>query len=382
MKYKKIFILLLVLSLVITFGLVTRVSASGNIASINEIRNEKSTEGYSKLFESFGFNGLTAVPSYPKTYGGAFINDSGELVIQQLNWDSDASYTVDELKAITGLESFVPMTVEYSFNELVTANNYIGRYIHNECDDSGEKLMIPHNSSFSGQIVESSIDCINNEVLIFVEDISPKNIDIFRSDIYDAPFLRFILASKERPSLETSYKSGKGRLNQGSIGFPAKYNTYSGLVTAYHVSGSGTSSINGQLYGSTYSSSPSRDYAFVRQTNFTDTVTRGIHDSNKTLSGSSYSYLVQGSLVGRSGNRSGYRTGKVIRIGVNNNLGSDLLESNCGSLIGDSGGPYFGNYSSSTPSIAGIHIGGFDSLTRNTFFRGIGYLYNHGYRIY
>jgi hypothetical protein len=87
-------------------------------------------------------------------------------------------------------------------------------------------------------------------------------------------------------------------------------------------------------------------------------------------------------VVGRTGNGSGYSTGTVLYTGVNNVLGNNLFETNCGSLGGDSGGPYFGSPSLSNPLLAGIHLGGYnDTTNKTTYFRGVEYLWNAGYWI-
>lgn len=143
----------------------------------------------------------------------------------------------------------------------------------------------------------------------------------------------------------------------------------------------GTNYINDQEYGIRTDGSSTYDYAFIRRTNYTDSVSREIYDTTKTLFSGGYEYVVQGSDVGRTGYTTGYRTGSVTYTGVNNNLGDDLIETDCGSMGGDSGGPYFGSPSYSDPLIAGIHIGGYGGTRDETYFRGIGYMYNAGYRI-
>ena len=58
------------------------------------------------------------------------------------------------------------------------------------------------------------------------------------------------------------------------------------------------------------------------------------------------------------------------------------METDCGSVGGDSGGPYFGSPSASQPNIAGIHIGGYSDVSiKTTYFRGLSYLFDAGYRI-
>jgi streptogrisin B len=377
---KKVLVALLGIAMLFSFSLT--VSVFGDAASGYEKNNYEATTGFSKLFESFDLDGLTAIPSYPQTYGGAYINDEGNLVIQYTADDKALYSSKTWLRGITGLQEINVEQVEFSYNELVEANNIIGEYIANELSESFDKKQIPADSLFKGDIVQSAIDAKNNAVVIWLDDVSILNIDIFRKTIVDKPFLKFILSAKERPCFQTTYKSGEGWIGGGSIGFPATYNSYSGIVTAQHCTSSGTNYINGQAYGSRTLSSSTYDYAFIQQTNYTDSITRGIYDTNKTLFSGSYCTLVQGSAVGRTGISTGFSTGTVEYTGVNNLLGNDLFQTNCGSMGGDSGGPYFSSPFSSSTTIAGIHLGGYnDPDLDTTFFRGIGYLFNAGIRI-
>lgn len=378
---KKILAILISIAMIFCF---TSIGIAEDAISAYERNSNEATNGYSKLFESFGLEGLTAIPSYPQAYGGAYIDDNGNLVVQYVGNKASGFHSRNDLQEITSLTSLTTEQVEFSYNELVSANNAIGEYIVNNQDSALEPKQIPVSSSFKGGIFKSAIDAKNNAVIVWLEDISDSNIEAFRKTIFDAPFLKFMLASKERPTLETTYKSGDGWIGGGSIGFPATYNSYTGLVTANHASSAGTNYINGQAYGTRELNSSLRDYAFIRQTDSTDTVTRGLYDTTKTLASGSYVYVVQGSTVGRTGRATGYSTGVVTSISVYvAGIGSDLIETNCGSDGGDSGGPYFGSPSSSSPNIAGIHIAGYGGSPTNktTYFRGIGYLYNAGIRI-
>lgn len=188
---------------------------------------------------------------------------------------------------------------------------------------------------------------------------------------------------EERPVLQSSYESGEGWVNfgQGSIGFPATYESQSGFVTAWHCIELSTNYINDEVYGQVYSGSRDLDYAFVMQENSSISISRDIYRHTKSLTKGGYGFVGQGSEVGRTGYGSGYGDGKVTYTGVNNNLGEDLIQTDCGSMAGDSGGPYF-THPTTVPYAAGIHIGGYNDPDNDiTYFRGMSYLYDAGYRI-
>ena len=382
----------LVATLSVAMLFVCTVGTSAVSLSVEAIkqRNYESTDGYTKLFETFELNGSTANPAYPEEYGGAYIDDSGILVVQSVEQSANMSrgatmFTKASLSEVTGLQTVKTATVEYSYNQLVTANNAIGAHITKGTEASAASGVerIAEGKTFTGEIVQTAIDAKNNTVVVWLDDISADSIKAFREEIYDAPYLAFELASEERPTYQTAYESGKGWVNDiGSIGFPATFGSYSGFVTAWHCTTSGTNYINDQEYGTRIDGSSTLDYAFIRQTNYTDSVSRGLYDTTKSLYSGGYAFLVQGSEVGRTGYSSGYSTGKVKYTGVNNILGDDLMETDCGSVGGDSGGPYFGSPSASQPNIAGIHIGGYsDASLKTTYFRGLSYLFDAGYRI-
>ena len=390
---------LIVICLSVAMIFVGTVGASAeSISNATYLQNNyEATTGYTRMLETFDINGITADPSYPQEYGGAYINDQGNLVVQYVETSSDDAVVMqqgadsvseaqafsDTVYEVTGLQTVLIEKVNYSYNELVETNNFIGSHITKLISSENELSTLQNTteSSFKGEIVQSAIDAKNNSVVVWLDDISQECIEDFRENICDEPYLTFKLAIG-RPILESNYESGEGWVNGiGSIGFPANYGSYSGFVTAWHCSEAGTNYINDQAYGTRLNGSSEYDYAFIRQTNYTDSITRGLYDSTKTLNAGTYAYLAQGSQVGRTGYKTGYSTGTVTYTGVNNELGNDLMETNCGSEPGDSGGPYFGSPSSSTPYVAGIHIGASTQVEETTFFRGISYLLSAGYSI-
>lgn len=376
MKLKR----LITIFLIVVFSLLSCGITLGNVDPT--ARNFESTIGYTKLAESFGITG-SEIASYPSDFGGAYIGDDGILVIQYVENQQalDAKYSADNLKNLTGLSSVKVESVTYAFNDLVIAANSIGEYIENKNDDTIPQKSLAPNSAFSGEIVKSAVSAKDNAVIIWLDDPSESNIEVFRKEVYEAPFLIFEQALKERPTQEKTYKSGEG-FGSGSIGFPAYKGSVYGFVTAYHCTSGSPVYLDGVEYGYRHYYSASKDFAFVAQTHYENSISRSLYDTTKTLSAGSYIYVVQGSSIAHTGDVSGFVTGTVTATNVTiENLGSGLFETNCSSYKGDSGGPYFSPHTSSTTNIAGIHIGGYDGEYDITYFRGIADIYSTGIRI-
>ena len=367
--------------------------------AVHSERNWESALGYARMVESFGQNEITGEPIYPETYGGAYIDSNDVLVVQYvenvdnseeiLQKETDKQFSVSKVSEITGLSTVKTQPVQYSFNELVTANDIIGSFIPKLDAVTGKLKKLPTEkaSLYEGEVVQTGIDPKNNRVVVWLADVSQESIDEFYKNISDAPFLEFRLAPEERPTFQVSYRSGEGSVNSdiqinGSIGFPATYGSETGFVTAWHCTTGGNNTINNMSYGVRIHGSESLDYAFVRQQNTSISISRELYGTSKSLNAGVYAFLIQGIEVGRTGQATGYQTGVVTEIENVNGLGDDLFATSCESAHGDSGGPYFGLSSTSTVSIAGIHIGAWRIGGINTAYcRGISYLYNAGYRI-
>lgn len=359
--------------------------------AVHAKRNWEATLGYTKMIESFDLTGTRSQRVYPEEYGGAYIDSNDFLVVQYvaktnnsgeiLQQETSKQFSLSSISEITGLSTVKTHPVQYSYNELVAANNVIGSFIPKWDLETGKLRELPEEkaSVFQGKVVRTGIDPKNNCVIVWLDDISQERIDAFRSSISDAPFLKFEHALEERPTYELSYKSGEGWVNGvGSIGFPATCGSYSGFVTAFHCSELGTNTLNGVNYGSRMTSSAEYDFAFIRQMDYTNSVTRGIYGTTKMLA-TTYTELCQGSDVGRTGCATGFQTGEVVLVQYDNELGSDLYATTCASAGGDSGGPYFSSPSLSTTSIVGIHLG-YDYIGdfRITCYRGIQYIIDAG----
>lgn len=103
----------------------TQVIAMEDLISVEDIdiknvKNEaKSTEQYRKLLESFNNNSKNRSVDeqvYDENYGGAYIDENGELVV--LLVDNQVS-EIATIKSVTGNSSIKTEECQYSYNELM-----------------------------------------------------------------------------------------------------------------------------------------------------------------------------------------------------------------------------------------------------------------------
>ena len=80
------------------------------------VREGKACDAYDRLLASFSSDPLTRGDDYPAFYGGAFVDENGDLVINVTNKDAAV---IETLTAITGLSEIKIQTVSYSYAELV-----------------------------------------------------------------------------------------------------------------------------------------------------------------------------------------------------------------------------------------------------------------------
>lgn len=122
---------------------------------------------------------------YPEFYGGSYVNEAGEMVIL-ITEDSDGLPAVQQeaVEAASSMTYHVE-TVTYSYRELREAMEAINSVLRE--DDRPE---------IAAEIQSIRILDDRNEVLIRLQDDSEENIEAFRRDVHDAPFLVFAEGSE------------------------------------------------------------------------------------------------------------------------------------------------------------------------------------------
>lgn len=270
---KKLISILVVLSLMLSCS--GYAFAAGEIISENNFSNDAelstyltkqdtSNEIYNKLLHYFTENGKYDLEEhYPDFYAGAYIGESGELVILTKNASEDDIAT---LERVCGKSGYTIETAEYSINELITTKNQISSRIQKA---KSEKLYL-------GQPVSISIRDNHNKVYVGLCDLNKSKgfVDYLTKGISSS-----IIQIYEAEELEEyrSYYPGDyiDSYMGGSAGYKVKLRINGvdkiGFITAAHVT-NGSNVFVGALHlnkiGNTIveQNSGSVDAAFVEMT--------------------------------------------------------------------------------------------------------------------
>lgn len=132
-----------------------------------------------KLLQSFG----EKTPDY---YGGAFINEKGNLVI---NIKGDLISGKEKITKIIGSDNIIFQNKHYSLTELSKVMNLINSFAQN-----------PANKKYTQNLMNWSLNETENCIDVGMKDISPEKIKEFREHVTDFSAVKF-------------YKSG-GLVNQ------------------------------------------------------------------------------------------------------------------------------------------------------------------------
>lgn len=204
---------------------------------------------------------------FPSFYGGAFIDEDKNLVIQVTNLDDEV---IKYFESLIDTNDVIFQEVKYSYNELLEQMDAISQSI-----GTNSRM-----SSINGV----SISQKNNQVNIYYSPDSARSIDISNNldDIFWIDNIRFIEKEPEIPceagepgtqiSVNGINNNGEYYSNSRSIGFWAKdsYGNY-GIVTAPHTTTANgmSASINSVTFGEVTNIfvGGSVDCAFIKRTN-------------------------------------------------------------------------------------------------------------------
>lgn len=311
----------------------------------------KNSEFIELKFERDSFQNII----YPDNYGGTYINEDDELVIQivgnsknkkSLNYKF-SSKTIDLNNEV--LKEYV----NFSYNDLVKVNDEITKYFLN----NGVK-----NSNF----VANYIDVFKNRVVIELYDISNKEQEKFKEEILDSNLIEFKLGQRISPTstykvgseflIERQYKKGGQTIYekdaQCSIGAKAKRNGVIGYITAGHCFGFMDYTIDfANINIGTYVTrdySQNMDAAFIKLNSgnslSNDLSNTGWQASFINTTGSNY--YTNGTKVGKDGFKGKFGNGQITSLNysftdADNYYHTGLISANITTLKGDSGGPVF-----------------------------------------
>ncbi len=325
---------------------------------LQELENE-ANEKYNELLNEWSENSQFVTESnvnYPDFYGGAYINNEKELVIQVTYLDDSIE---EYFGSIINLTNVVFEEVSYSFNELKQAHGEIVEKMNPNSSDllissiAGVGISFPDNSVSLYVVTSDAVaktSAFNNQVRDNISDF--ENIKIISTPGKDAT-----VADLE-PGAEIT-DSGYTR----SAGFWARNaNGDLGIITAPHssISQGDTIWVGTTVFGtaSTPYFSGSVDAVFVERTNANFSATRYISGWNFNLISGTYTTLAVGSTTYSKGKATGCKSGVIVDTNYTTSYNiSDCVVTSATCDSGDSGGIVAGGGSSSSRRVAGIMTG-------------------------
>ena len=198
-------------------------------------KNEKATQKAELLEKSFVVENEKTI--YPDNFGGSYVNENNELVVQIVNNSKAKKLKYNSANnEITLDNDIIKEVVNYSYNDLTEVNDVIINYFSNHSVDE--------------YFVGNYVDVKNNIVVVELKEINDDYINKFKREVINSSMVEFRVG--KRISTVASYKAGSlftftrtyviknGQATNEitdmnatcSIGARAKRNGVSGYITA------------------------------------------------------------------------------------------------------------------------------------------------------
>lgn len=356
----------LLLGVVVTalFVLVNVVSALTNISSEEENdydayleRNYErailSSQLQERFYNHYGIKKLYE-DEYPEYFGGIYISDDANSLIIQVVKEYLPEEGTDDYNfynEIINMDDSIEIEyVDNSFNKLISINQSVANYMTNE-------------EVINNNVAGAYIDVMNNSAVIeLYEDNDTQKEKTINSilkssatfNLSKADYLDGVTVAQGEKSYAFTDVNAGGKitipeLGSCSMGYRVKYNGANGFVTAGHCVDlynptEGVTKVKHFIDNSNY------DYAFVQTySNYTPTnkLANPGPDVTKLAVVNYCVYITTNMAVAKSGNKTGYTTGKVTGLDQTvyyDNFGVNvkgLVKTNVKSDQGDSGSPVF-----------------------------------------
>ena len=345
---------------------------------VKNINSTAIAENLEKSFDKNEFNQTV----YPDNFGGMYINQNGNLVVNIVNSDNSTQTTtlsleyLNKSKSLQLDNSIIKNYVEYSYEDLENVNQTIIDYFIT-------------NGVTNSNFISNYIDTISNKVIVELKDISVDEQQKFKNEVVDSEMIEF--KQGERVNLKATYKAGAEISTSGSaynssgaymlvnkycsIGFRAKYNGTNGYVTAGHCFGFMDYNINlsatasyGTFVKRVYNQSMDAAFISSSHTISNNLQNPGYQASFINTTGSNY--FTTGTAVGSAG-YNGYKSGLISSLNYsttdeNGYYHTNLVKTNFSVVQGDSGGPVFtistSTLTSGCPLIGIVSVGDTSSM--------------------
>lgn len=284
---------------------------STDTASLEELQTleNESNQKYNTLLLAWAYDPEyvdDVYADFPSFYGGAYLNDTKELVIQVTSLDAEVIAYFENLIDLTNV---IFEKVDYPYSQLVEEHDAIVEALASTSDDA-----------LTDSISAVGIAMQDNAVALYVDlpnaGLNATSLD----DEIERELSGFenikIIEGIGRAQTAAAVKPGSSISNR-SVGFWAKDSSGNiGIVTAPHstIAKGDTIKINGTTFGtaSTPYFSGKVDAVFIKRTNTSFSVSRAVAGANFSLVDDSYTILSVGSSTYSSGVTCGYQTGTVL----------------------------------------------------------------------
>lgn len=311
-----------------------------------------------KINNHFSMNTLNKSDAidYPDYYGGAYINDSGKLVV--LIKGSPNRYKKN-IEDIIGNQEVEFIACKNSYKDLNSIMKSLNSY---KSDPSTSNNVNSKNFNLF------HLDDVSNNIVVYLDDDSDAKKKDFKKSVYNSRAITFKKKIGDFVYNTTIYAGDKitSPKGAGSVGFRAKNAAgEEGIVTAGHVIDQyQTLSYNGSPIGICSVSKVVTNYdaAFIPITEpYLNVASNTITGTTNVLSTAISSPGV-GTLVNKVGQKTGSTSGKILStnasVSENGVTHQNLTSTNYTSDKGDSGGIVYSYVSSTnTRYTLGIHTG-------------------------
>ena len=341
---------------------------------------ESANQLYESLMSAFnsanGKNSSTPSQlSYPDAYGGAYINDSGKLVIyvveSKIEDSSDIDSTIEDISNFSPADNVLDSTTadyvlepcEYSYTDLNNIMDLLNNYkINNQ------------GSEIANNFKKFGLYDSENRVIVYLEEFNEEKIKEFKENVCDSDAIVFAqgFGAIETQSSWSPGQPARNASDQGALtlGYRAKFGSTIGIVTAAHAVKMGEELIwNGDRFAKATirNLGGSCDAVFCKMINSHD-ATNTLYGTGNTLS-TTISEPGVGTTINKIGFTSGHTSGRVVATDVSADTDTgvfltNLTEATYDSEGGDSGGivySYIG--STNTRLTLGIHLGRYGNNT-------------------
>lgn len=310
-------------------------------------KNALATVNYNRLMNSFSRNLSGTEYDFPDYYGGAYIDQNNNLVLNVIG-DLERCKNAISLRIDDSSVQYKPVSVSY--NELRGIINSVVKFKkENPSDD------------LAANISAWGIDQTTNKVRIYLKNPTSTKMLSFKEKISASNAVQFLTARGLTVDDATIYAGNP--IDNGTAGYRAKKGSKEGMVTAGHVVS--LNSFMKTTGNTSFALCSARQYegtvdaAFCELTNLSYSFSNTIYDLQATLSTSVFNPSV-GSTVFKVGQTTGLTTGVVkdtdFGYTINNVTFNNLTATDYEADSGDSGGIVY-YMSGSIRYTAGIHKG-------------------------